>query len=56
VLVFDFDGAISLVNASAATLLGVAQPQGKPLAYWLANEACRTPARRANASANGRAT
>ena len=34
VLVFDFDGAISLVNASAATLLGVAQPQGKPLAWW----------------------
>jgi two-component system nitrogen regulation sensor histidine kinase NtrY len=39
VLVFDFDGAISLVNASAAALLGVAQPQGKPLAYWLAHEA-----------------
>ena len=39
VLVFDFDGAISLVNTSAATLLGVAQPQGKPLAYWLANAA-----------------
>ena len=39
VLVFDFDGAISLVNTSAATLLGVAQPQGKPLAYWLANDA-----------------
>jgi nitrogen fixation/metabolism regulation signal transduction histidine kinase len=35
VLVFDFDGAISLVNASAANLLGLAQPQGKRLAWWL---------------------
>jgi two-component system nitrogen regulation sensor histidine kinase NtrY len=44
VLVFDFDGAISLVNASAATLLGVAQPQGKPLAHWLAKEAAQDAA------------
>jgi nitrogen fixation/metabolism regulation signal transduction histidine kinase len=44
VLVFDFDGAISLVNASAATLLGVAKPQGKPLAWWLANEAAQDAA------------
>ena len=35
VLVFDFDGAISLVNASAASLLGLEQAQGKPLAHWL---------------------
>lgn len=34
VLVFDFDHAISLVNASAATLLGLAAPRGKPLAAW----------------------
>jgi len=39
VLVFDFDGAISLVNASAARLLGLAQPQGKSLAHWLAADA-----------------
>jgi nitrogen fixation/metabolism regulation signal transduction histidine kinase len=34
VLVFDFDGAISLLNASAGTLLGLAAPQGKPLGAW----------------------
>jgi nitrogen fixation/metabolism regulation signal transduction histidine kinase len=34
VLVFDFDGAISLLNASAATLLGLEQPLGHPLAAW----------------------
>jgi two-component system nitrogen regulation sensor histidine kinase NtrY len=34
VLVFDFDGAISLVNASAVTLLELRQPQGKPLSAW----------------------
>lgn len=45
VLVFDFDGAISLVNASAAALLGVPQPQGKPLAYWLGNDAAPEAAR-----------
>ncbi|THC46165.1 PAS domain-containing sensor histidine kinase [Massilia sp. Mn16-1_5] len=32
VLVFDYDRAISLVNASAATLLGLEQAQGKRLA------------------------
>jgi two-component system nitrogen regulation sensor histidine kinase NtrY len=32
VLVFDFDSAISLVNASAAHLLGLEQARGKPLA------------------------
>lgn len=31
VLVFDYDGAISLVNASAANLLGLERPQGKRL-------------------------
>lgn len=31
VLVFDFDGAISLVNASAVTLLELEQAHGKPL-------------------------
>jgi nitrogen fixation/metabolism regulation signal transduction histidine kinase len=39
VLVFDFDGAISLLNASAATLLGLEQPHGKPLAAWIAGDA-----------------
>lgn len=34
VVAFDFDGRISLINASAASLLGVANPEGKPLADW----------------------
>jgi two-component system, NtrC family, nitrogen regulation sensor histidine kinase NtrY len=34
VIVFDFDGGISLVNASAAQLLGLDRPQGKPLSAW----------------------
>jgi nitrogen fixation/metabolism regulation signal transduction histidine kinase len=34
VLVFDFDGRISLLNASAATLLGLDQPLGRPLSAW----------------------
>jgi nitrogen fixation/metabolism regulation signal transduction histidine kinase len=34
VLVFDFDHAISLVNASAAALLGLEAPLGKPLSRW----------------------
>jgi nitrogen fixation/metabolism regulation signal transduction histidine kinase len=34
VVVFDFDGAISLMNASAAQLLGFDRPQGKPLSAW----------------------
>ena len=34
VLVFDFDGAISLVNASAVALLELDRPHGKPLAAW----------------------
>lgn len=43
VLVFDFDGAISLVNASALSLLGLHQAQGRPLAAWLTNEAQFVP-------------
>ncbi len=35
VLVFDFDGRISLVNASAQALLALAAPLGKPLSHWL---------------------
>lgn len=34
VLVFDFDGAISLLNASAVELLGLDDPRGKRLAAW----------------------
>jgi nitrogen fixation/metabolism regulation signal transduction histidine kinase len=34
VLVFDFDGAISLLNASASALLGLEQPHGQPLTAW----------------------
>ncbi|MES2152575.1 MAG: ATP-binding protein [Pseudomonadota bacterium] len=35
VVVFDFDGRISLLNASAHALLGLDEPKGKPLAHWL---------------------
>ncbi len=34
VIVFDFDGAITLVNASAQSLLDLDAPKGKPLTYW----------------------
>lgn len=34
VLVFDFDGAISLLNASASNLLGLERPLGHPLRHW----------------------
>jgi nitrogen fixation/metabolism regulation signal transduction histidine kinase len=37
VIVFDFDGAISLVNASASSLLGLERPHGKSLAGVLAD-------------------
>jgi two-component system nitrogen regulation sensor histidine kinase NtrY len=40
VLVFDFDHAISLVNASAAALLGLTAPLGKPLSAWDHEQAC----------------
>ncbi|WP_305823007.1 sensor histidine kinase [Massilia brevitalea] len=39
VLVFDFDGAVSLVNASALALLGIERPQGHALPAWLAGTA-----------------
>jgi nitrogen fixation/metabolism regulation signal transduction histidine kinase len=39
VLVFDFDGAISLVNASAGELLGLDRPQGKRLSAWTDGDA-----------------
>jgi len=39
VLVFDFDGAISLVNASASSLLGLERPHGSSLAGLLARDA-----------------
>ena len=42
VLVFDFDNAVSLVNASALSLLGLPrlqEAQGKPLAAWLDGDA-----------------
>ncbi|MBU1437161.1 MAG: sensor histidine kinase [Gammaproteobacteria bacterium] len=35
ILVFDFDDKLSLLNASARQLLGLADPLGKPLAAWL---------------------
>lgn len=38
VLVFDFDHAISLMNPSAAALLGLAQPLGRPLSDWTAGD------------------
>lgn len=55
VLVFDFDGGISLQNASAQALLGLAQAQGRPLRAWLdgdgAWQAQLTPAARQGALA-----
>ncbi|USX19202.1 ATP-binding protein [Oxalobacteraceae bacterium OTU3REALA1] len=39
VIVFDFDGRISLLNASAQALLGLDDAKGKPLRAWLAGEA-----------------
>ena len=39
VLVFDFDGAISLVNASASGLLGLDRPHGRPLSAWADGDA-----------------
>jgi two-component system nitrogen regulation sensor histidine kinase NtrY len=38
VLVFDFDHAISLLNASAGALLGLDAPLGKPLSAWLGDK------------------
>jgi nitrogen fixation/metabolism regulation signal transduction histidine kinase len=44
VLVFDFDHAISLVNASAAALLGLEAPLGKSLSAWDEGDAVFDPA------------
>lgn len=38
VIVFDFDGRISLLNASARVLLGLAEPIGRPLSDWSADQ------------------
>ena len=43
VIVFDFDGRISLLNASAQALLGLDDAKGKPLRAWLGG-ACPTDA------------
>ncbi|RZA33640.1 MAG: sensor histidine kinase [Lysobacteraceae bacterium] len=43
VLVFDFDGAISLVNASALSQLALFEAEGKPLSAWLAGAARLAP-------------
>jgi nitrogen fixation/metabolism regulation signal transduction histidine kinase len=51
VLVFDFDGAISLLNASAGALLGLDAPHGKPLAAWRAGAAQLAPGLDAHARA-----
>ncbi|UUZ47967.1 hypothetical protein LP420_33760 [Massilia sp. B-10] len=34
VIVFDFEGKISLMNASAHALLNLDEPKGKALSYW----------------------
>ena len=34
VIVLDFEGKISLMNASAHALLGLVEPQGKSLTFW----------------------
>ena len=43
VLVFDFDGRIRLVNASASALLGIAEPEGHALSDWQAGAASFAP-------------
>jgi nitrogen fixation/metabolism regulation signal transduction histidine kinase len=54
VLVFDFDGAVSLVNASAVSLLGLEGAQGKRLAAWLIGTAAFAPGLDARALARCR--
>jgi nitrogen fixation/metabolism regulation signal transduction histidine kinase len=54
VLVFDFDGAISLANASAGALLGLDRPQGKPLSAWAGADAGFAPGLDAHARARSR--
>ncbi|KQV85882.1 histidine kinase [Massilia sp. Root351] len=44
VVVFDFDGHISLINPSAGALLGLDAPLGKPLRAWLDGGADATSA------------
>lgn len=39
VVAFDFDGRISVINASALSLLGIAEPDGKFLADWVQGRA-----------------
>ncbi len=51
VLVFDFDGAISLLNAGAARLLGLEAPLGRPLAAWAEGSGAFDPALDARARA-----
>lgn len=38
VVAFDFDGRVSLINASALSLLGLAEPEGKLLADWTSGQ------------------
>jgi two-component system nitrogen regulation sensor histidine kinase NtrY len=54
VLVFDFDGAISLLNASASNLLGLEQPLGHPLAHWVDGAGAWAPALDARARERSR--
>jgi nitrogen fixation/metabolism regulation signal transduction histidine kinase len=54
VLVFDFDGAISLVNASASSLLGLARPLGRPLRHWTGGDGAWDAALDARARARSR--
>jgi nitrogen fixation/metabolism regulation signal transduction histidine kinase len=54
VLVFDFDHAISLVNASASNLLGLAAPLGRPLSAWGEDGAAFDPALDERGIARGR--
>ena len=54
VLVFDFDGAISLVNASAGELLGLDRPQGRRLSAWTDGDAGFTASLDARARARSR--
>jgi len=51
VIVFDFDGRISLLNASAQSLLGLGldDAKGKPLRAWLAADEARANTPRARA-------
>ena len=54
VLVFDFDGAISLANAGANELLGLDRPQGRRLSAWTDGDAGFTASLDARARARSR--